>query len=463
VATASRKPTDAELAAAAARHKLVAKAAHNRAQKKSANDKLQPGELLAIQKYLEAPVGSGFWRLTAKRRFDGAYLRYLADKNGIALDEFELKEAEQPPVGTDEEKKRKELEKLSTFFSAITVGMLAKQKVPDLEIAAMEHGVRASDWAPEDILQQFSDLVSLLEQRIYHANFLPMLSVASPFRLASGYAVLLDGWLVPEVVFASTTREPLNDLSAILDAAELVADSRVERIFSPEEELFQPYFQFLQISYDEIIKDPRIKAGLETASDHFTKGEFTHCISSLGLVAEDYLTQVYEFYLRQSCAKGSTLGQIYDQLHSGIRDVVAPPPAELADLDPIFKLIKTLSATKSESADTYSKKIESTLREILTAMKQDRQFYLGKINAATKPNRRVSVFPHSVHESLMELIRNRNAASHKTRIPLGSFEALRTLHCLVAFVQWWHSARSTTDWAQTREQLLRDAVTQASS
>lgn len=287
------------------------------------------------------------------------------------------------------------------------------------------------------------------------------MSVGHPFRTLRGSTILLDGWGAANGIFASTQKEPLEDIASILSAAELTSTSTVERVFSPDEDLFQPYFQFLQIGYDDIIKDARIKPSLESAFDYFQKSDFTHCISSLGLIAEDYITQVYEYFLRASCGKGNTLGQIYDQLHSQLRDLTMPAPIQLGEPEPLYKAIKELEGLAKVEDGAYKRKLETTLRDLVSLVKADRRYYNFRIDSLSKPTRRVSVFPESIHENLMELIRNRNAASHKTRIPLGSFEALRTLYCLTAFVLWWHTTRSSTDWGKQMEQIVKDATAAA--
>ena len=45
-------------------------------------------------------------------------------------------------------------------------------------------------------------------------------------------------------------------------------------------------------------------------------------------------------------------------------------------------------------------------------------------------NAQLSVFPSYIRANMHELIRNRNAAAHKTRVPLGNYEAL--LRCILS-------------------------------
>jgi hypothetical protein len=66
--------------------------------------------------------------------------------------------------------------------------------------------------------------------------------------------------------------------------------------------------------------------------------------------------------------------------------------------------------------------------------------------------------PMRIRDNLNEVIRNRNAASHKTRVPLGNFEALRTLFCLTSFLIWWRHEKSTIDWSQDKLAALQSAI-----
>ncbi|NKE64776.1 hypothetical protein RAMLITH_02995 [Ramlibacter sp. RBP-2] len=424
---------------------------------KNAKNALSGAELRRLEDYLRSPVSVGFWRLTVKRRFDGKLLSYLAPFYGVTTD------IEEAIRGEADGESPAELKKISTCMKAITAGTLYHQHGAADEQALLNHGHTGKEpFDPEQVAQQFPETVELFRDRIYFPDYLANVTAERPYRLKSGYVLIHGPWNSDHVTFVSDKQEPLTDLGAFLSSAEL-GDCEVEKIFSPEDELFAPYFLFLQITFDDLIKDARIKSGLKIAFDYFVKNDFTHCISSLGLLAEDYLTQVYEYYFRMPGGKGSTLGQLYEQIHSKLRELTQPPSPKLGDADAVYKAISTLKTLREAADNAYSSHLESVLRDVISLVKADRKCYTSKIDGISKPGRKSSLFPPMLNDDLLELIRYRNAASHKSRVPLGSFEALRTLYCLTTFVLWWHDARSQTDWSLNREEILNLTIAKAST
>ena len=411
-----------------------------------------------ISDYLTRPIRNGYWKLVPARKSNGKFLTYLAEANGIAP--ADLVTSNSRKAADDE--KVVNLKKLTTSIRALAGAHLFKVNGELTPVLRAENSIDDEGiFDAAAVLAKFPTLVEIFGRTIYFADFVALVSVGTIFRTSRGYSILLENWSSEAAIFASMKREPLDDLASLLLEAELASSCTVERVFSPEEDLFRPYFDFLQLVYDSIIKDERVKGGFVSAFDYFKKQDFTHCISTLGLVAEDYLAQVYEYYLRNSCPKGNTLGQIYDQLHAHIRNLINPAAPKVGDSESLYQGIAAFAKHSDTSIPEYKTALDSLLRDIVSLIKADRRYVAHRLDEIVKPSKRVSVFPDVIHENLMELIRNRNAASHKTRVPIGAFEALRTLYCLTAFVLWWHTTRSNTDWGKPMEQIVKEAVSAA--
>ena len=87
-------------------------------------------------------------------------------------------------------------------------------------------------------------------------------------------------------------------------------------VFSPEEEVFEPYFPIVKLAYEAIDQDGRLRSHYVRAFEEYESNRYESCVNVLGLIAEDYLTQAYETLFRDVAPKGKTLGQLYDALHS---------------------------------------------------------------------------------------------------------------------------------------------------
>lgn len=457
-ATPIDAPTAAPAKKAATAPKPVAPAANPR--RRLSSKAFRREELETLGDYLRRPISVGYWRLSVIRRLDGKFIRHFAEHKKLDFGAFRL-EATKPSTGirVNEESEIAVASKLTTFLSAVNSAHLVSEG-HDLKslLAKDDHGIRSSEFFdPAVILEKFPETIKIFKEKITYADYSSLISKGDRYEISSGSVILISGWESNDATFVSLSKEPLVAFTALLEAAEIIRKPVVERVFSPEEELLSPYFELLKLGYAQTIGDQRLFPQLQTAFVQFEKEDFSHTIGSLGIIAEDYLTQIYEYYFRAPCPRGSTLGQIYDQIHQRIRELIAPKPLELSELEPIYKSLTELKKP-SEGKESKPEDLIPIIREVLGTIKSDRRFFLERIESSTKQSRRLSIFPESIHENLMELIRNRNAAAHKTRIPLGRFEALRTLYCLTAFIIWWREEKAQINWELGAVEIVKAAV-----
>ena len=154
---------------------------------------------------------------------------------------------------------------------------------------------------------------------------------------------------------------------------------------------------------------------------------------------------------------------MYDQLHTAVKELFRPEKQELRQLDGVYDQITHLeSSTSAQGPDGIAPTV-AILREILSSLRSDRKHFSQRIDELHRRDQRLTVFPSPIRENLTELIRIRNAASPKTRIPLGEYEALRTPYCLTSFLLWWRREKELIDWSLDRRPILESAITRNST
>lgn len=140
----------------------------------------------------------------------------------------------------------------------------------------------------------------------------------------------------------------LAPLSEFLASTGQFANAEIDRVFSPEEDLFEPYIIFLSSSLPNILGDHKAQAQVQSAFDYYKRDDHLHCVSTLGMAGEDYLTQVFETLLREPCPRGLTLGQIFDLLHRQIKEIVSPRKETLTDVSAIYEKIKKIKESDND-------------------------------------------------------------------------------------------------------------------
>jgi len=248
----------------------------------------------------------------------------------------------------------------------------------------------------------------------------------------------------------------IENLQTFLHLAGKTAGSQLRMIFSPEEEVFEPYFPFVRLTYKAFDPDGRLRSLYDRAFEEYEHGRFESCINALGLIAEDYLTQIYETLFRDVAPKGSTLGQLYDTLNSEVKALYKKVPPQSANLDEIYKEITVAMTNAGTDLTEDVKRLLGLVRTLVNAIRAERvcaQSSIKELQNRDK-NTNISIIPSYLRAIINELIRNRNAAAHKTRIPLGNYEALRTMYSLVALVMWWQGELALINWRSDKDTII---------
>lgn len=412
-----------------------------------------------IVNYLLAPYEYGFWELRASWNPSSALAKYLIDKlDTLSEIEKELEATVFPPTSTARklsEEKREEFLRVTSRLSAINALFRAAAKTADgsqlPKLSDADTWIKRIDLTA--LVADFPQAWKIFQEQIYLDNFTSGVSRNKQFRIKSGLLTLLraprESGQIHVIAMGRAEVSALHDFYRALGA---VTESSIRRVFAPDEELFRPYFPLVSSVLNHVIQDEQISSVFSQALAYYEEEDFQHCISSLGLIAEDYLQRVYTTLLREPLPNGLTLGQTLERLHRRIDDLFPQPKNSLRNVDPIYEQIRMLT-TPIDVAN-----IQAILRDILSFAHDDRQHFIKRPDDITKPGIRRSIFPAKQSENLNELLKWRNAASHNGRIPLGAHEADRTLFCLVSVITWWQEQLSRLDWTLARTDLIEQPL-----
>jgi len=153
------------------------------------------------------------------------------------------------------------------------------------------------------VRNHFKAALELFKKHIHHPEFEPTLSGLSICRPRNGSFLLPCGGPSDSQVFMLVAFElaVLENVRDFLRRLDKVAEASLTRVFSPEQEVFAPYFAFFRLAFPQFIKSDRLAPQFQKAFTEFEHSHFANCVESLGLLAEDVLVQVDEQPFRDAC------------------------------------------------------------------------------------------------------------------------------------------------------------------
>ena len=98
------------------------------------------------------------------------------------------------------------------------------------------------------------------------------------------------------------------------------------------------------------------------------------------------------------------------------------------------------------------------IREVLIFIQDDKKHTIYLINNINKKESRVSLFPEHIRENINELVRYRNATSHKSSIPIGQYEAQRMVYCCITLIMWWKHEKDLIDWKDDQKTIIEKVI-----
>lgn len=425
------------------------------APRQTSSAPLEPEVAAPVVAYLLEPYERGYWELRADWNATSKLAKYLLARLSTVADlEKELEGAQflpAPAVRKMSDEKRAEFLRVTSRVSAINMlfkaAKLAADGLPIPKLSDLDSWISRIDLA--DLRATFADAYSIFESRIFFDGFVAGFAHSKPYRIRLGLLTLLAAPRDSNAVhIIAMQRDELVALRDFYKALGVTSNETLQRVFAPDEALFKPYFPLVSSVLSHVILDPQISRVFTQALAYYEEEDFQHCISSLGLIAEDYLQRVYTTLLREQLPGGLTLGQTLERLHRRIEDLLPAQKPAVRSVDAAYDQIKSLPDPPSTAA------LLPLLRELVQLIQDDRQQFGRRLDDITKPTARRTVFPPRIGDNLNELLKWRNAASHNSRIPLGAHEADRTLFCLLSIITWWQGQLNALDWSKSKMELI---------
>lgn len=448
--------------------------------KNATSKKLTSEEAKNVRMYLENPTSSGIWVLQAK------WLKFSGISAGIIKqlkETFSKSNTIEIPVGKnkstvnlkkeDQEKLFEAVGRLSFIFNLFYY-MRHHQKDEGsysayLEREDSEYRLIFNLIDIPALAVEYEDALNYFNEKIYFDKLDRTITDEKIIRIKAGFFIYGDRndpdsdtpfeFAGPEKEYKnfslhSIHPEPLETLRVFYEKLGKITNFNLFPIYSPEEEVFTPYFFFLKKTYQNFVESKNTVNQFEKSFSEYDSKRYSNCIGTTGLIMEDYLTQVYETLFRDSCPKSLTLGNLFDLINNKIqKKFEAVQPKEL-NADDIYEEIKKL--TEKENPET--KDLLIVIRNLLTFTKNAKKQLSSTIDSLYNKKETLSVFPPRIIENISELIKNRNAISHRSRIPIGEYEAIRSVYCCITLILWWENEKKLIDWKEDPDQIIKGLI-----
>ncbi|PIT89429.1 MAG: hypothetical protein COU27_00455 [Candidatus Levybacteria bacterium CG10_big_fil_rev_8_21_14_0_10_36_7] len=425
-----------------------------------------PDELNEILKYLKNPTETGIWRLRIEWK----------SVSGISEDIFNsviVKKKNKKKVSI-EEKIKDVVKRISFIYCFFTY--LYYQEKKDTSFSEYLKYEHSSEYQIindikdlEKIKKRYIDAYVFFKKNIFIEGFNPWQDNEIKF-VKKGFYILpgsiwnqrTNPWnrfyleennVVVADLFSSKA-EVLEDISEFFIKIEKIKNENLTRIFSPEEEVFAPYADFLSATHEKIIKDRNISRRFSEATSELSDDNFSHCINIISVVAEDILVRVYENVYREVCPKNLGLGQLQDTIARKANKLLKKENSK-PDNQEVLKEINKLNGRKKLNSEVLK-----LIRSLALNMEKNTDYLERVIDSEVRKSDEIKLFPAYLKDCLNELTRYRNSTSHKSRVPIGEYEALRALYATFYLYQWWIDERSRLDWKKSKEEILIDLITE---
>ena len=438
-----------------------------RARARSRGD-LELTEKRKIVAYLENPVSCGLWHLRADWLKDSGISADVwaeVEKETAGKDFVTIKSGKRErKIKASEEWKnglREEVQVKLTFLFML-FEYLAKEDIEEEEEDEEQYG---PDHEATQLILDLIDVsgikskyaiaINFFKDNLLYPQFRPLASKQRPTKLKNGFFLMQKSPREEGSLAAiAWSGAPLQDLKSFLTLVGKTANIEVMPVFSPEEEVFAPYFQLLGLCYETVVPQEHLQPFIQKALTNFSEENYSDCVSAIGLASEDVLTQIYETLFREQLTKGLTLGQLTDELNnraaSKFKKKSEPPP----DMGTLFPELK---AAVDDPNLSVAQSVE-LLRKLLALTIESNKHCLNRIERIGRADPKYQIWTNATNHAVTELIRYRNAASHKSRIPIGPMECRRAAYSFVVLIRWWLNERSVIDWNASPDEIIRECV-----
>lgn len=318
---------------------------------------------------------------------------------------------------------------------------------------------------PKKIIKEYKESYRIFKEDIFFKEFNIELKEKYVFPLKNSYIMYYQGdENKQQYTYVSTEKAGLEIFQNFLIGIGKISNYTLTPIFSPATTLYLPYIYLLDYVYDTFSIKENIKDLIGESIDEYRHGKFNYSIRNMGLIAEEYLTMIYETLFREECEANITLKKLYEIIVTKVRET--------------FHSTDSNSDPKHITADSIFMEVSDTIKrkkiknsEILMITRTLLSYFLqekSKINKNIKniidvnKDNKLNVFSVDIKANILELIEYRNTVSHKTRslLKIDRFEALRAAYCLTTLLMWWLNKLKSIDWNKSKEEIIKNIVIQ---
>lgn len=432
-------------------------------------------ELPRIKEYLMNPTHTGIWQL----KFEWINLGGISKE--IYNDEFgKISNVKSNSLRLNQDDIKKVLITESFIFClflCLTLNKKSEKKEFEyfLEREYEEHLEILKILDISKLKRKYRKSLIFFKENIFFAGINPVSYLDKLFRIKSGFLLYIGSFnrfnrdreryyyrrlynRVRERKFMKTAHsleaQPLEDLIEFYKGLGLVKKYKIRRYFSPEEIVFSPYIYFLSHSYRNFI-NKQVGSKLEKSIDLFIEEEeYEHCISTIGIMAEDVTIQIYETFFREISPRNHALGKMINSIHAKTNKNLGSKKQSFTFEDSLKKLDNLIRKNQRE---VTKKEILQLVKDTLSSM----QIYsklIGKTNQILEMKKFNSIFPIDMSHNLEELVKYRNDVSHKTTIRIEKYEALRATYCFVTLMLWWKHEQDQINWKEAEIDILKKSI-----
>lgn len=440
---------------------------------------LDKKDVTKIREYLENPTKTGIWTLKASKadtlkKYLEKEIKKIRQKKDIIEVPLGKKTLKINLKKKGEESFLRNFDKFTFVFTIFNYLYHLEQEDDSfdtyLEMEDSEYKILLNIIDLEKLKNEFNDAFDYFKEHIYFKNFDTTVKSGKITKIKEGFFLFpketgissVEQYYAREyfeeeydskVELISLTKDSLEKVKVFFEKAGFINQASLIPTYSPEEEVFSPYFSLLEQVYYKIIDNSSTQRLFKKSISEYNDENYSHCISTVGLITEEYLVQIYETLFRDICPK-RPLGELYDQIHIKIKKELGTKTEKNIDFSKYFNEIK-----KIEKVDKYpSKNIISILRSLINLTKDMHSITESKIRDIQKPKSDISIFNKQLRDNISEVIKNRNATSHRSRIPLGNYEALRSVYGCITLILWWTRRKETIDWTEEPNEILKKIV-----
>ncbi len=174
----------------------------------------------------------------------------------------------------------------------------------------------------------------------------------------------------------------------------------------------------------------------------------------MGITSEDILVQIYETIFRDVCPRNLSLAQLIDSIAKKISKILKHPKIpDNPQVTLLFEKIKNL-----QKKNIQNKQLLILIRDLLSFIKQYSKYVNYMIKDVDKNENNFSIFPKYIREYLNDLIRYRNAISHRSRIPIGNYEGLKSVYITFILYRWWLKENKQINWKESKIDIINNII-----